>query len=186
MIAFDCGHGWMHVNADWYVLEPVDEDYRPTPAGRPSRGVLLTNLANRAQPVIRYGLGDSVTVKQDPCPCGRTLPAIRVEGRTDDTLAFEAEDGGTVRLLPLALGSVVEETPGVRRFQAVKDGPRSLKVRLETEKGADEGAVWRSVETRTRRYLAAQGAATVSVGRDPAPPAPDPRSGKFRQVWAVS
>jgi phenylacetate-coenzyme A ligase PaaK-like adenylate-forming protein len=35
-IAFDCRHGRLHVNADWLILEPVDEAYRPVPPGRPS------------------------------------------------------------------------------------------------------------------------------------------------------
>ncbi len=61
-IAFGCDEGWLHVNADWVLLEPVDDDFRPTPPGEPSRTVLLTNLANRVQPIIRYDLGDSVVV----------------------------------------------------------------------------------------------------------------------------
>ena len=36
-----------------------------------------------------------------------------------------------VRLLPLALGTVIEETPDVRRFQAIKTAPKLLEVRLE-------------------------------------------------------
>ena len=33
-IAYGCDEGWLHVNADWVLLEPVDDDYRPTPPGR--------------------------------------------------------------------------------------------------------------------------------------------------------
>ena len=33
-IAYGCDEGWLHVNADWVVLEPVDAEHRPTPAGR--------------------------------------------------------------------------------------------------------------------------------------------------------
>ena len=59
-IAFSCGDGWLHVNADWVILEPVDAAHRPVPPGDASATVLLTNLANRVQPVIRYDLGESV------------------------------------------------------------------------------------------------------------------------------
>lgn len=65
--AFSCSHGWLHVSSDWAILEPVEEDFAPTPAGTPSHTVLLTNLANRIQPIVRYDLGDSVLVKPDPC-----------------------------------------------------------------------------------------------------------------------
>jgi phenylacetate-CoA ligase len=97
-IAFDCGHGWLHVNADWVILEPVDESYLPVPAGKASRTVLLTNLANRVQPIIRYDLGDCITLRPDPCPCGSPLPAIRIEGRRDEIL-FLQEPGASVSTL---------------------------------------------------------------------------------------
>jgi phenylacetate-coenzyme A ligase PaaK-like adenylate-forming protein len=47
---------WLHSNADWVLLEPVDRDFRPTPPARMSHTVLLTNLAIAFQPVIRYDL----------------------------------------------------------------------------------------------------------------------------------
>lgn len=82
--AFSCSHGWLHVSSDWAILEPVDEDFRPTPAGTASHTVLLTNLANRIQPIVRYDLGDSVLVKPDPCSrtgcrCGDALAQCRGE-----------------------------------------------------------------------------------------------------------
>ncbi len=126
-IAYGCPHGWLHVNADWVILEPIDRDGRPTPPGEPSHSVLLSNLANRVQPVLRYDLGDSIVVKPEPCPCGNPLPAIQVEGRRDDILALTARDGTTVRLLPLALSTVVEEAADVHRFQIVQDGPARLR-----------------------------------------------------------
>ncbi len=56
----ECAHGLFHVNSDWYILEPVDEDYRPVAPDVGSHTVLITNLANRVQPLIRYDLGDRV------------------------------------------------------------------------------------------------------------------------------
>ena len=70
-IAFDCGCGSLHLNRDWVILEPVDREGRPVPDGIASASVLLTNLANFIQPIIRYDLGDSVTMLPQPCSCGR-------------------------------------------------------------------------------------------------------------------
>ena len=137
-----CDEGSFHVNTDWYLFEPVDERYQPVPAGMTSHTVLVTNLANRVQPLIRYDLGDRVEVATAPCPCGSVLPAVKVEGRTNDVLTFESPEGRAVRILPLALATVVEETPGVHRFQAIGAGPRTLTVRLEAEEGADPDEVW--------------------------------------------
>ncbi len=183
-IAFECGHGWLHVNADWVILEPVDEAYRPVPAGLASRTVLMTNLANRVQPIIRYDLGDSVIMKPDPCPCGSPLPAMRVEGRRDEILFLQTSGGETIPLLPMALATVVEEAPGVKRFQVIQTAPATLCIRLEASPGADDQQVWETVVHRLRDYLTAQGLFSIGIEKSSDPPIRDPASGKFRQVFA--
>ena len=184
-LAIRCDEGSFHVNTDWYLFEPVDERYQPVPAGTTSHTVLVTNLANRVQPLIRYDLGDSVEVATAPCPCGSVLPAVAVEGRTNDILTFQSPDGHAVRILPLALATVVEETPGVHRFQAIGVGPRTLTVRLEAQAGADPDEVWTAVEERLTDFLTAHGAPGAAVERAHEPPTVDARSGKFRQVWSL-
>jgi hypothetical protein len=181
-IAYGCAAGWLHVNADWVLLEPVDDDRRPTPPGEASRTALLTNLANRVQPVIRYDLGDSVVARPDPCPCGSPLPAIRVEGRHDDVVSLIAPNGRTVRLLPLALTTVVEEATAVRRFQIVQTASDRLMLRLEPGAGGDRDALWTAAAGALRRYLAQQSLPNVGVGLDPGGPVTDRLSGKLREV----
>lgn len=183
VMAFDCPHGWLHVNADWVILEPVEADYSPTTPGRRSHTVLLTNLANLVQPIIRYDLGDSVTARPDPCPCGNPLPAIRVDGRCDDVLHLHDAGGATVTVLPLAVGAVIDETPGVLRSQLIQTGARSLTLRLAVRSGADHRAVWDQACTRLARYLYDHGLAGVDIVRSAeAPPQHSTGSGKFRQV----
>ncbi len=179
-----CRKGSFHVNADWYIVEPVDADYRPVPAGVTSQTVLVTGLANRVQPLIRYDLGDRVRLAADPCSCGSPFPVVSVEGRAGDILSFRAPDGGAVTVLPLALGTVIEETAGVRRFQAIRTGPATLTVRLETWPGAALAEVRRAVGERLGGFFAAQGADTVAIEHEDTLPRPDP-SGKFRQVWSA-
>lgn len=183
-LTLTCRHQRLHVNSDWFILEPVDEAYQPVPAGQHSHTVLITNLANHVQPILRYELGDSVIVHPDPCPCGSPLPGVRVIGRTDEILTFQSPGGMTVRLLPLALGTVIEETPGVQRFQAIQTASHRLEVRLEAKTSDEPDAVWDKVKQRVCDYLAAQGLAAVRVERSTVPPLRDPRSGKFRHVWA--
>src|SRR5688572_20945102 len=115
-----CRQGRLHVNSDWFIVEPVDTSGGPVPAGRRSDAVLVTNLANHVQPVIRYQLGDSVVLDAEPCPCASALPTIRVEGRTDEILRVPRTGGVEVVLLPMAVATVVEETPGVRRYQVLQ------------------------------------------------------------------
>ncbi|PVZ58862.1 CoF synthetase [Arthrobacter sp. H-02-3] len=179
-----CRQGQFHVNADWYIVEPVDRTFQPVPAGELSHTVLVTNLANRVQPLIRYNLGDRVQMIAGQCACGSPFPALRVEGRSGDVLAFAAADGGTVTVLPLALGTVIEETAGVRRFQAIRTGMRQLTVRLELYPEATTAAVRTAAQERLGAFFAAQGADGVEVRFADEPPRPD-RSGKFREVWSA-
>jgi phenylacetate-coenzyme A ligase PaaK-like adenylate-forming protein len=180
-LAFECSQRWQHVNSDWVVLEPVDEQLRPVPDGEASHTVLLTNLANRVQPVIRYDLGDSVLARPDACECGSPLPAIRVAGRCDDVLTLSAGGGREVAVLPLALGTVVERVASVRRVQLAQSGPASIRVRLETEPGVSESVVWEQVLRRLRDYLSEQGLDAVDLVRAPEAPRLAP-GGKYRRV----
>jgi phenylacetate-coenzyme A ligase PaaK-like adenylate-forming protein len=64
--------------------------------------VLLTNLYNRVQPIIRYEIGDVVTMSDTPCLCGSNLPHIvSVGGRTKDRLWLQYK--GEIREIPAYL-----------------------------------------------------------------------------------
>lgn len=181
---FGCREEWLHVNGDWMILEPVEADYSPTPVGQPSHTVLLTNLANRVQPIIRYDLGDSVTARLDPCPCGSVLPAFRVAGRRDDVLRLDGGGGREVAIAPLAVGTVVDEVSGVHRSQLIQEAPRTIRLRLDLDSGADSETVWQRAISELSRYFVEQGAAGIEIIRATEPPEQVPGSGKFRQVIA--
>jgi phenylacetate-CoA ligase len=61
----------------------------------------VANLANYVQTIIRHDLGDSIIVNPDPCLCDNLLPAIRVEGRTDEILYLETPGGEVIPLPPI-------------------------------------------------------------------------------------
>jgi phenylacetate-coenzyme A ligase PaaK-like adenylate-forming protein len=183
VIAYDCGKGGLHVNEDWVVFEPVDESYQPVAPGQASQKVLITNLANRVQPFIRYEMGDSVTVSPEPCACGSMFPSITVEGRNDDILQFTDFDGHRIPIMPMALWSVIKDTPGVYRFQAIQTAPGGLKVRLQTKVAGEEAQVWEMVKQRVQNYFGQHGLRNVQIVHAPEPPAANPISGKFRHVW---
>jgi len=186
-LSLPCRFGRMHVNADWFIVEPIDCVGNPVPPGQRSDTVLVTNLANYVQPVIRYELGDSVVVGEEPCPCGSPLPTISSQGRTDEILRVpRLGGGGDVVLLPLALSTVVEETSGVLRYQIVQTAPSVLTIRLDVDRGSARTEVWRRVHTRMVDFLRTQSAAAdlvVELSDDP--PAVNPRSGKLRHVLSA-
>jgi phenylacetate-CoA ligase len=144
--------------------------------------VLLTNLANRVQPLIRYDLGDSVTLFGDACPCGNARPSLLVEGRCDDTLHLRDPLRHLVHLSPMALATVVEERADVHRFQLRQTAPSAIELRVETAGSRDGQAQGDKAMSALRGFLAQQGLPNIRLRLDPSPPQCDPHSGKLRQV----
>ncbi|MDX2136469.1 MAG: phenylacetate--CoA ligase family protein [Chloroflexota bacterium] len=184
-ISIGCGYGWQHVNSDWVVLEPVDANYRPTPSGVQSHTVLISNLANRVQPILRYDLGDSILQRPDPCPCGNPLPAIRVQGRAADMLIFPAERSEQITMPPLLFGTSIYQIPGIEQFQMVQTAPMSLRVRLRLADSADPDRVWQAVHTKITHLLTENKLGHVVVERAEEPPEQSP-GGKYREVIPLS
>jgi putative adenylate-forming enzyme len=177
-IAWECPHRRLHANCDWVLLEPIDRRGRPVAPGTRSHSVLLTNLANRVQPLIRYDLGDSITMLPEPCPCGSEMPALIVEGRQDDALVLPLERGGTVSVVPLALSTVLEDDAHVYDFQVTQTEPRSVTIRL----GSGECVPARQVRRALSAYFGTLGVADIDIGIARRPPARDRISGKLRRV----
>lgn len=184
-LSYSCGHGWLHVNSDWVVLEPVDADYRPVPPGQQSHTVLVSNLANRVQPILHYDLGDSVLQRPDPCPCGNPLPAIRVQGRAADLLTLSTKQGERIPMPPLLFGTSIYQIPGIEQFQLVQTGPGSLRVRLRLEADADPDRVWQAVHARIAGLLDQHKLGHVTLERAEEPPQESP-GGKYREVIPLS
>ena len=108
--------------SDNCLAECVDEDGQLVADGVPSAKVLITNLHNLTQPMIRYELTDRFT------PAG-TSPggALRagVEGRSDDVFRYREAS-----VHPFVLGASLLHAPAVREYQI-----------RQTEHGADIAAV---------------------------------------------
>jgi phenylacetate-CoA ligase len=88
--AFPCSVGeGMHVADDLVILEPVDAQGNAVSYGHPADRVLLTNLYNLDQPLIRYDITDAMTITDEPCPCGCAHRRIaKVHARMDGVLEF--------------------------------------------------------------------------------------------------
>src|SRR5262249_53713471 len=77
LIASECElHQGLHINADSVYCEVT---------GGSHGKLLVTDLTNRAMPLIRYQIGDVVVGSDRVCRCGRGLPVLeRIEGREAD------------------------------------------------------------------------------------------------------
>ncbi|MET0832047.1 MAG: hypothetical protein ABWY62_06655, partial [Acidimicrobiia bacterium] len=139
------------------IVEVVDDRGVPVPPGMPGSKVLLTNLVNRAQPLIRYELADSVVLAPGPDPSGRPYDRIqRVDGRSDDVLSLPAADGGFVSVHPYLLRAPFTLLPEVVQYQIVHRSDELL-VRVVPRRRSASDLVGR-VEAAVRRAVAGAGA----------------------------
>jgi phenylacetate-coenzyme A ligase PaaK-like adenylate-forming protein len=107
----------LEILEDLTIVEVVDEHHRPVPPGTPGAKLLLTNLYNFTQPLIRYELSDSVTLAHEPAPHGRPYRCIaRIDGRSDDMLRLQGADG-VVAVHPFQLRAPFASLPAVRAYQ---------------------------------------------------------------------
>lgn len=84
-IAHECEHGRMHLSTENLIVE-ILRDGCPVVAGQEG-DIVVTELNNRAMPLIRYNLRDAGALATTDCPCGRGLPLIeKVVGRAYDIL----------------------------------------------------------------------------------------------------
>jgi phenylacetate-coenzyme A ligase PaaK-like adenylate-forming protein len=180
-IGWQCDRGQMHANTDWALLEPVDAHYRPVPPGVQSHTTLLTHLAQYSQPLIRYDLGDRVTLAPEPCACGSPLPVIEVLGRCDDALHLAGPQGRQVTLLPLALTTVLEDEARLFDFQLQQRDERTLVLRLPLP-AAEAGEALARGCAALQAFCAQQGLRDVVLIGETGPPLRRPRSGKACRV----
>jgi phenylacetate-CoA ligase len=87
-VLYECDRGSLHLMAENLFVELVPA---PTEEKPDAQRILITDLHNRATPLIRYDVADRV-VPAPPCACGRGLPAFQeIFGRAYDFV--EASDG---------------------------------------------------------------------------------------------
>ena len=140
-------HEGPHLFEEDVIAENVDGDGRAVPDGTPGARLLVTNLANRVQPLIRLEVCDAVTLSATTCGCGRTLRRLeRVEGRAEDIIWLPGADGRPVAVVPMQF-SVVARDRDVVEFQVAQEGARLVV--LVVGRGAASG-----VEERVRAGVA--------------------------------
>ncbi|MFB3880125.1 MAG: phenylacetate--CoA ligase family protein [Armatimonadota bacterium] len=130
IIASECpAHQGMHVAAEGLIVELIAGGRPAEP--REEGEIVITDLVNRAMPLIRYRIGDAGVLSPGTCPCGRGLPLLeRVSGRVADNIV--TPDGRTVS--GIAITDHVVEVAGIRRMQIVQEAVDSLVFRIVKDK----------------------------------------------------
>lgn len=175
----------MHVNADWAIFEVVDEENRPVPPGVAGARVLITNLANKVQPIIRYVVEDVVTMADEPCTCGSQLPRIaRIEGRASERFWVERE-GKVAEVTPIVFQHAMEHQLSLREYQIVQTDRNRFQINVQSLPGktVNLGEVRESVGRELREYRL-NDAVEFEV-REVDELAPNPKTNKFSRVISL-
>ncbi|MGF1464805.1 MAG: phenylacetate--CoA ligase family protein [Sandaracinaceae bacterium] len=161
--AVDCEeHAGHHIFEDLCILEPVDARGRPVPDGQPGEGLLLTNLCNLTQPMIRVRVDDLATVSGEPCPCGRTLRRlVGLSGRADDVLRLPGA-GAPVEVHPIHLRSPLGGLRGLAEYRIVQRRA-ALELTAVPTRDADAEALVRDARRRLADALARAGVSGIGV-----------------------
>lgn len=172
-IAHQCPSGGMHLTAEDILVETVDAEGQPVPEGQAGE-VVVTHLATRDYPFIRYRTGDVAVLDSARCACGRGLPLLKeIQGRTTD---FVVTADGTV-MHGLALIYIIRDLPGVRKFKIVQHSLSETEVQLVLEPDFDRAHVPGIVQGFKRRL-----GESVEVRILEVPEIAAEASGKFRYV----
>ena len=155
---------------DGCIVELVDENHHPVPPGTPSSAVLITNLSNRVQPLIRYELTDTFVRQSDTADHGHLR--AQVQGRSDDDFRY-----GEVTIHPLVIRSVLVGSADVLEYQ-VHQTRTGIDVTAVGERTLDVDALRRRLEGA----LSAAGLPDADIAVHPAPTLDrDPLTGKLRR-----
>jgi phenylacetate-CoA ligase len=118
LIACQCErHEGLHVNGDGVYVEILRYG-RPAAPGEPG-SVVVTDLRNRAMPLIRYQVGDVANWAGRACSCGRGFPLLeRIEGREADYVTTAAGELISGVSLTENFAMLV---PGIAQLQIVQE-----------------------------------------------------------------
>ena len=135
---------------------------------------VITHVATRAFPFVRYRTRDIGALDESPCGCGRGLPRLtRIEGRATD---FVVAQDGTV-MHGLALIYAVRDLPGVAQFRIVQHDLSLIDVEVVATAEFQAASEQRIIDDFRARLGASVGVKVTRVGE-----IPPEASGKHRYV----
>ena len=186
-IAMSCREGHLHLNDDWVLLEPVDDDMKHVAPGQWSTGALITDLTNYVQPIIRYHVNDCVrfsgqsgcmgeqdaTRPTNPCECGSNLPVLEIMGRMGDTICLN----GIYLTTPVA-HFMLTDIPNILNWQLIQTKENSVELRIIEAYGANRAETAVVSAQKLKAALRTYGCGEIEVASSDEEFLKSPRGGK--------
>ncbi|MDP4146606.1 MAG: hypothetical protein Q8936_19380 [Bacillota bacterium] len=170
----------LHLFTDLYKFEVVDKDLKPVPPGG-SGNLILTNLFNYTEPIIRYKMNDEIIIDDTTCKCGWPFPILKnISGRQEDFLWFEKSDGTKEYIHPLTLAVFFVE--GLIKFRFIQTSTNSLlmKAVVHGNKSSISSAIYNKInEILTEKRLNTEVSFELEIVERLAN---DSRTGKFKLI----
>ena len=172
-IAHQCPAGGMHLTAEDIIVEIIDAAGNPLSIGE-SGEIVVTHLATKDFPFIRYRTGDVGVLDPMPCACGRGLPLLKeIQGRTTDFVV--AQDGTLMH--GLALIYILRGLPGVEQFKIIQESANRTRILLCADADFKDASV-AIIIAGVKQRLGAE----VDVVIEKVAHIPKEASGKYRYV----
>jgi len=170
----DCHRG-LHIFEPSYVIEVVDQGGHAVAPGEMGE-LVITDLCNRAMPLIRYRIGDLVALDESTCGCGCTWQRIgKVGGRILDLVT--RSDGS--RVAGQVILDIVHDVKLKCRIQVAQTAVNTFVIRhleMDTINGDIRSRLLESFKT----YLGAE----VTVEYEKVKELTYDKSGKYR--WFIN
>ena len=176
-IAMSCSEGHLHLNSDWILVEPIDKEGKEVADGVLSDEVLITDLSNYIQPVIRYRVDDQVRIWHTPCKCGSRLPIIEVIGRVEDSLCLCGKTISSVQILVL-----ISKISEFISSQFIQTNECCLEFRGTVADHTDKAAVVGKLKDAIHTLFASSGCPDAQLIITEKPVLKNPNGGKTKVI----
>jgi phenylacetate-coenzyme A ligase PaaK-like adenylate-forming protein len=140
---------------DMCIVELVDAENKPVTHGGASARILVTNLHNLTQPLIRYELTDRFI--RYPALEGSGYLRAEVSGRAEDVFRY-----GAVDLHPIVIDTVMMKIPSITEYQ-VHQTHFGVDVDVVVRDPIDLFALAAAIESALRQGGVVNATATVGV-----------------------
>ena len=150
-IGSTCRCGNLHINEDLVFVEFYDEYWMPAESA--ARKMIVTNLVNKVQPLIRYEMND-LAVLGPKCPCGSKFRVLEsILGRNDDVFMIKGNDGSTRPVFSDLLSRwIITAADGIREFKVIQSGEDALDIIIDAyPDSVDKTAVSVAIADRMRK-----------------------------------
>jgi phenylacetate-CoA ligase len=126
----ECEHGSLHISPDLGLIEVIKDNGEAAKPGETGRAI-CTGFLNFDQPLIRYDIGDYITLAQNQsCKCGRNMPVVAaIVGRSEDIIT--GPDGRKM----VRFHGIFIDLPNVLEGQIIQENQTDYQINISTVNG---------------------------------------------------